>query len=65
MQLEVSLDLPSLLGFAGLAEVRRLAHVVAVQLVQERLVRGLGEHALFLKDGQQTHGLRSRGHTVQ
>ena len=57
MQLEVSLDLSGLLGLASLAVSRGLAQVVAVQLVQECLVRRLGEHTFFLQDGQDTHGL--------
>lgn len=59
MQLEVSFDLPDFLGLAGLAVVLGLAQVVVVQFLQEGLVAGLGEHALFLKDGQDTHGLEA------
>ena len=45
------------LGGLGLDEAVGLAQVVVVQLVGEGLVSGLGEHRLFLKDGQDTHGL--------
>ena len=43
-----------------LAKRGRLAEMVLVQLGQERLVRGLREHALLLKDGQDTHGLTTQ-----
>lgn len=57
MELKVSLYLTGLLGLSGFAEVGRLAHVVVHQLVQERLVCSFGEHALFFKDGEDTHRL--------
>ena len=56
----MSLHLSSLLGLAGLAVILGLAQMVAIQLVQEGLVAGLGEHALFLKDGQDAHRLRRK-----
>ena len=31
--------------------------VVSLKFVQEGLVRGLGEHAFFFQDGQDTHRL--------
>ena len=45
-------------GFSGLSKVRRLAHVVGVQFLLEGVVVGLGEHALFLQNGQDTHRLK-------
>lgn len=45
------------LGRLRLHEAVGLAQVVLVQLVGEGLVSSLGEHRLFLKDGQDTHGL--------
>lgn len=42
---------------SGLAERRRLAQMVVVQLLGEGGISGLGEHRLFLQDGQDTHGL--------
>jgi hypothetical protein len=62
VKLKVGLSLSSLLRLAWLAEVRGLAQMVAVQLVQEGLVSSLGEHALFLQDGQDTHGLETENH---
>merc|ERR1719312_1312249 len=41
----------------GLAEVGLLAKQVVEQLLSERLISGLGEERLLLKDGQQAHGL--------
>merc|ERR1719422_1780545 len=41
----------------GLAEVGALTHQVVKQLALECLISGLGEKRLFLKDGQQAHGL--------
>merc|ERR1719392_627330 len=41
----------------GLAEVGLLAKQVVKQLLSERLISGLGEERLLLKDGQQAHGL--------
>ena len=52
------LKLQLLLGRFRLAEVTRLAHVVLKQLSQEGFVTGFGEHALFLKNGQNTQGLK-------
>lgn len=48
-------------GLGGLRlQVRsRLAQVVVVQLLNEGQVGGFGEHRLFLKDGEDTHGLKS------
>lgn len=45
------------LGGLRLDEAVGLAQVVVVQLVSKGLVSGLGEHRLFLQDGQDTHGL--------
>lgn len=47
------------LGGLGLQERSRLAHVVVVQLLNEGLIGGFREHRLFLKDGEDTHGLKS------
>merc|ERR1719195_154919 len=41
----------------GLAEVGLLAKQVVEELLSERLISSLGEEGLFLKDGQQAHGL--------
>ena len=60
MQLEVSLDLSSFLGLAGFAVGLGFAKMVSVELVQEGLVASLGEHAFFLKDGEDAHGLRRK-----
>ena len=38
-----------------LHEVVRLAQVVGLQLVLERLVRGFGEKRFFLQNGQKAH----------
>ena len=40
-------------------EVRRLAHVVFVQLRQERLVRRLGKHALLFQNRHDAHRLKT------
>lgn len=53
---EVGLRLSGLRGL-GLLEVVRLAEMVLDQLVGEGLVGGLGEHRLFLEDGQDAEGL--------
>lgn len=45
------------LGRLGLQIVGTLAEMVVVQFLLEGLVGGLREHRLFLKDGQDTHGL--------
>ena len=58
VDLEVRFILVVLAGF-GLAERRRLAKMVLVQLGKEGLVRSLREHALLLKDGQDTHRLNT------
>ena len=60
VQLKVHLVLGALLGL-GLAEALVLAKMVVVQHGGEGLVVGLGEHALLLKDGQHTHGLKVQG----
>ena len=61
---EVSLNLARL-GGLGLDEAVGLAQVLSLQLVLKGLVSGLGEHRLFLKDGQDTHGLlRNRNTSV-
>lgn len=41
----------------GFQEVRTLAEMVVVQLLLEGLVSSLGEHRLFLKNGENTHRL--------
>merc|ERR1719312_201954 len=41
----------------GLAEVGLLAKQVVKKLLSEGLISGFGEERLFLKDGQQAHGL--------
>lgn len=48
-------------GFGGLGlQVRsRLAQMVVVQLFNEGRVSGFREHRLFLKDGEDTHRLKS------
>ena len=56
VQLKVLLILGFLVRFR-LAKGGRLAKMVVIQLRAERFVIGLGEHALLLKDGQDTHGL--------
>ena len=56
METEVGLRFSGL-WWPRLGEVLALAEMVVVQLVLERIVVGLGEHALLLKDGQDTHGL--------
>jgi len=43
----------------GLLEWSRLAQMGVGQLLREGLIGGLGEHRLFLQDGQDTHGLES------
>lgn len=40
-----------------LQKVGTLAEMVVVQLLLESLVGGFREHRLFLKDGEDTHGL--------
>jgi len=45
-----------------LAEARRFLLVVLVQFGQECLVGSFGEHALLLKDRQDTHGLLNTQH---
>lgn len=45
------------LWWFGLLEVGRFAQVVGVQLFDEGVVGGFGEHRFFFKDGQDTHGL--------
>lgn len=47
----------SLLVRLGSLEVGVLAQMVSLQLLLKGLVGGLGEHRLFLEDGQDTHGL--------
>jgi len=42
----------------GLQIVGTLAEMVVVQFLLKGLIGGLREHRLFLKDGQDTHGLR-------
>ena len=58
MELKVRSRETGLGGFSGLSKIRRLAHVVGVQFLLEGVVIGLGEHALFLQNGQDTHGLK-------
>lgn len=43
-----------------LQEVRTLAEMVVVQLLLKGLVGGLGEHRLFLKNGEDTHRLYAK-----
>lgn len=38
-------------------EIGTLAEMVVVQLLLKGLIRGFGEHRLFLKDGENTHRL--------
>jgi len=45
-------------GLHDLAKRFRFAKMVSLQLVLEGLVGSLGEHALLLQDGQNTHGLK-------
>lgn len=45
------------LWWFGLLEWSRLAQMGVGQLLREGLIGGLGEHRLFLQDGQDTHGL--------
>ena len=56
VDLEVRLVLGILVRF-WLAKRRRLAHMVLVQRGKEGLVGRLREHALLLKDGEDTHRL--------
>ena len=56
VELEVLLVLGLLFGL-GLAEAVRLAEMVVVQLLHERLVGGFREHALLLQDRQDAHFL--------
>ena len=63
VQLEVLLVLGLLVGL-GLAERVGLAKMVVVQLLHEGLVRGLGEHALLLKDGEDAHFLSNTSKNV-
>ena len=58
VELEVLLVLGLLVGL-GLAEAVRLAQMVVVQLADERLIVGLGEHALLLQDRQDAHRLEA------
>jgi len=44
----------------GLDEATRLSEMVVVQLLLEGLVSSLGEHGLFLKDGEETHFLKRK-----
>jgi hypothetical protein len=53
---EVSLNLARL-GRLGLLEVGRFAQMLSLQLLSEGLISSLGEHRLFLKDGENTQGL--------
>lgn len=41
-------------------KVGTLAEMVVVQFLLEGLIGGLGEHRLFLKNGEDTHRLRTR-----
>ena len=45
------------LGWLGFHEVRWLAQMLGLQFFREGLIRGFREHRLFLKDGEDTHGL--------
>lgn len=47
------------LGGLRLQVRSRLAQVVVVQLLNEGHIGGFGEHRLFLKDGEDTHGLQT------
>lgn len=60
---EVSLLLTGLRRLR-LQERRRLAEMVLVQLVGERLIGRLGEHRLFFQDGQDTQRLTWTGSRV-
>jgi hypothetical protein len=51
----ISTTLPA---FDGFVEDGSLAKMVSVQLLHKCLVRSLREHALFLKNGQDTHRLK-------
>ena len=54
---EVSLLLARL-GRFGFDEAGRLAEVIILQLLLKRLVGGLREHTLLLKDGEDAHRLK-------
>ena len=54
-QSEVSLSLA--FDRFGLLEIRRFANMLIIELVLERSVCCLGEHALFFQDGENAHGL--------
>lgn len=56
MQSEVSLGTACLWWF-GLAKHWVLAKMVVIQFVLEGSIGGFREHALFFKDGQDTHWL--------
>jgi len=45
------------LGRLRLQIVRTFAEMVVVQFLLEGLIGGLGEHRLFLKNGEDTHRL--------
>jgi hypothetical protein len=49
--------LESRLGWLGFQEAVGLAQMVGFQFCDEGFIRSLGEHRLFLKDGEHTHGL--------
>lgn len=55
---EVS-GLATRLGGLRLQVRSRLAQVVVVQLLNEGKIGGFREHRLFLKDGEDTHGLET------
>jgi hypothetical protein len=55
---EVS-SLAARLGGFGLQVRSRLAQVVVVQLFNEGQIGGFREHRLFLKDGEDTHRLKT------
>ena len=59
VELEMRLVLGVLVGL-GLAEHLALAQVVLHQHRLQRVVGRLGEHALLLQDGQDTHRLEQR-----
>jgi len=44
-------------GWLWFLEVGRLAQMIVHQLLLKGLISSLGEHRLFLKDGQDTHRL--------
>ena len=46
------------LGGLWLDERGRFAQMVVVQLLSKGLISGFWKHRLFLKDGQDTHGLK-------